>query len=413
MYMKFRDLIPLSLNALLVNKSRSALTMLGIVIGIGSVILMISVGQSAQGYLLNQIASFGSDVVFVANGKGDETRGGPPSATIKQTLTEKDFKKLRALPWVTDISGDVITNDLVTYANQEKRTQISGCSMGELRVFNTSIGSGRFIDDQDLESRSRVIVLGSNMAEQLFGQENPLGKTVKVAKQPFRVVGVMAPAGTRFFTNYDNQVYIPFTTFFDLFNKNRLNFISLKSGKVHPGEAKELIRVELRELHNIENPQGVLAKDDFRVATQEDAIRNASVIGSILSILLGSIASISLFVAGIGIMNIMYVTVTERTREIGLRKAIGAHERDILGQFLSEAVMMTFMGGCLGVLFGILLSWLSIQIISHLQSGWSFVVPWSGIVIGFGVSSLIGILFGYFPARRAARLHPIDALRYE
>ena len=411
--MRLRDLLPLSFRALLVNKSRTFLTMLGIVIGIASVILMLAVGQAAQRFLLFQVSSFGSDILFIANGKGDETRGGPPSANIKQTLTLKDYRKLKEQTWPRAVAGSVINRDLVEYAGLSKLTQVTGGSPDEIIVFNETISRGRGLSDEDIDGRTRVVVLGSKVADRLFGQEDPLGRVIKIGKQPFKVIGLLAPAGTRFFSDADDQVYIPFTAFFDLYNKDKLNFLSMKTGNVAPREAKELVRVLLRETHNLDNPEGILAKDDFRVATQEDSIKNAAVIGTILQILLGSVASISLIVAGVGIMNIMYVTVTERTREIGLRKAIGAKRRDILLQFLGEAIILTVVAGVIGIACGITFSWVAILIIQRLQQGWSFGIPWNGVALGFFVSAAIGIIFGFFPARRAAQLNPIEALRYE
>lgn len=411
--MRVRDLFPLAFRALLVNKSRTALTMLGIVIGIASVILMLAVGQAAQRFLLYQISSFGSDILFIANGKGDETRGGPPNTNLKQTLTLRDYRKLKSMGWPKAVAGSIINRDLVEYGGLSKLTQVTGSSPGEVIVFNEVIARGRGILDEDIDGRSRIVMLGSKVADRLFGQEDSIGRILKIGKQPFKVVGVMAPAGTRFFSDADDQVYIPFTSFFDLYNKDKLNFISMKTGNVSPREAKELVRVALRETHNLDNPEGILSKDDFRVATQEDSIKNAAVIGTILQILLGSIASISLVVAGVGIMNIMYVTVTERTREIGLRKAIGARQGDILRQFLSEAIILTVVAGCIGIFLGISFSYIAILVIQHLQEGWSFGIPWNGVAIGFFVSAAIGIVFGFFPARRAAGLNPIEALRYE
>ncbi len=411
--MRIRDLVPLSIAALVINKSRTVLTMLGIIIGIASVMLMIGVGQAAQRYLLSQVASFGSDLVFISNGKGDTTRGGPPSATQKQTLTMKDLEKLQSLSWPKAVTGIMAMRDLVSYGGVDRVTQISGSTPGETVVFGEVVASGRYISEEDIQSRARVVVLGSKIAEALFGQEIPVGHVIKIAKQSFKVIGVIAPAGTRFFSDADQQVYIPVTAAFDVYNKDRLNFIGVKTGDTRPSTAKEFIRTALRETHNIENPNGILSKDDFRVASQEDAMKNADVIGSILEILLGSIASISLVVAGVGIMNIMYVTVTERTREIGLRKSLGARRRDILGQFLAEAVMLTVIAGLIGVLLGFTLTWLGIYIISQFQAGWTFEIPWNGAAIGFGVSAAIGVIFGFFPARRAAQLSPIEALRYE
>lgn len=411
--MRIRDLVPLSIAALVINKSRTVLTMLGIIIGIASVMLMIGVGQAAQRYLLSQVASFGSDLVFISNGKGDTTRGGPPSATQKQTLTLEDLNKLKTATWPKAVTGIMATRDLVSYGGVDRVTQISGSTPDETIVFSEVVASGRYILQDDIQSHARVVVLGSKIAETLFGQEVPVGHMIKIAKQSFKVIGVIAPAGTRFFSDADQQVYIPVTAAFDVYNKDRLNFIGVKTGDTRPSAAKELIRTALRETHNIENPNGILSKDDFRVASQEDAMKNADVIGSILEILLGSIASISLVVAGVGIMNIMYVTVTERTREIGLRKSLGARRRDILGQFLAEAVMLTVIAGLIGVLLGFTLTWLGIYIISQFQAGWTFEIPWNGAAIGFGVSAAIGVIFGFFPARRAAQLRPIEALRYE
>lgn len=411
--MKTADLARLSYRALLINKTRSALTMLGIVIGILSVILMISVGQAAQQYLLSQIASFGSDLVFVGSGRGDTKRGGPPSGEIKQSLTFHDYEKLRDLSWVKSANGSVQMQDLVSFGGVDRYAMVDGTTPEEARIFNLTVAQGRFIETTDMDSRARVIVLGKDVATQMFGEEDPLGKSVRISKRSYRVVGVLGPAGTRFFSNVDAQVYIPVTTALDAYNKTHLNFLSIKAGDVRPAEAKERIRVLLRETHNIDNPGNDLAKDDFIVSSQEDTMKSADTIGTILQTLLGSIASISLVVAGVGIMNIMYVTVTERTREIGLRKAIGARRRDIMGQFLAEAILLTVTGGLIGVACGVAAAWGAIKLISSFQSGWAFVMPWTGMAIGFGVSTLIGMIFGYFPARAAAKMSPIEALRHE
>jgi putative ABC transport system permease protein len=196
-------------------------------------------------------------------------------------------------------------------------------------------------------------------------------------------------------------------------NMEKLQFMSVKTGTVATNEAKERIRIILRESHRIDNPTGDLSKDDFFIASQEDTAERAGMIGTILSVLLSSIASISLVVGGVGIMNIMYVTVTERTREIGLRKAIGARGQDILRQFLYEAIFLSVCAGILGIIVGMGFSWLGLQALAAYQKGWSFNMPWSGAALGFGVSVAIGIVFGYFPARKAAKLNPIEALRYE
>ncbi|HWR00130.1 MAG TPA: ABC transporter permease, partial [Candidatus Methylomirabilis sp.] len=382
------------------------------VIGIASVILMLSVGQAAQSYLLSQVAAFGSDLVIVTNGRGDEMETGPPDVTQKLTLTYDDYKRLKRETWVRNAAASVMSTDVVTYGPISKFVSVGGSTPDEPIMFNSEIDRGRFIQDDDVNSYATVIVLGAGIADDLFGEQDPIGHQVKINKRNFRVIGVMKHAGARFFSEPDEEVYIPVTSALRLYNKDRLNFIMLKA-TTGVNEAKELVRVTLRESHNLNNPKGVLSKDDFRVATQEDAVRNAGIISNILQILLASVAAISLLVGGIGIMNIMYVNVTERTHEIGLRKALGAKRNDVMNQFLAEAVFLTLMGGVIGVATGLALSWAAIQIILQFQGGWSFILPWNGIVLGFSVSFAIGLLFGFFPARKASRLHPIEALRFE
>ena len=411
--MRFRDLFSLSYTSIVRTRGRAVLTMLGIVIGIGSVILMLSIGQAAEGYLLSQVASFGSDLIFVSSGKGDESESGPPSGNIKQTLTIDDMKTLERQPWVRVVNGSFINMDLLSNGSTSAYTQVQGTGPGELIIFNTKAETGRFITQDDVDSRAKVIVLGAGVAKRFFSDSDPIGQFLKVNKQNFRIIGVMEHGGTRFFTKVDDQVYVPVTTLLALYNKDRVNFISVKPINLTVNQAKERVRLVLRDTHRLDNPEGKLSKDDFQVSSQEDAVRSASVIGDILQILLASVAAISLIVGGIGIMNIMLVTVTERTQEIGLRKSIGATRRDILGQFLIEAVGLTFIGGVIGVIGGLTISYLAIKIISSFQEGWTFVFPLSGVILATVVSTAIGIVFGIYPARKAAKLSPIEALRYE
>ncbi len=413
--MTYRDVLELSWKSLFRNRRRAALTMLGIVIGVASVILMLSVGHAAENYILSQVASFGSDLLFVRNGPGDGSTGaGPPTMTVKQTLRMNDYKDLRKQSWVTAVSAMYYQDLLVEYQSASSRKRVSGVTESDAEIFNTKIAVGRFLSEDEVDSRARVAVLGSDVAEDLFGQEDPIGKRIKVQKLYYRVIGVLEPAGTRFFTNLDQSVYVPVTSLMQALNKDRLQFVSVKIGDLDPVEAQERIRVLLRENHNLDNPEGELEKDDFFVATQEDTAERAGVIGFVLQILLVSIAAISLVVGGVGIMNIMFVTVTERTREIGLRKAIGARKRDILRQFLYEAVMICLFGGVLGAVAGIAFSWLGIWLLVQYQSpSWVFVFPMDGVLWGMGVSMAIGMIFGYYPAKQAAELNPIRALQYE
>ena len=408
--MTITDLIKSATQSLERTRGRSALTMLGIVIGIMSVILMLSIGEAAQRYILSQISSLGSDVLTVANGTKEEQ--GQPSLFLKETLTIKDVEKLRIQPWVTEITGQVRQSDQLTANGLDTNVTVAGTMPDEVRLNGLTMAAGAFFSQASVDSRSLEVLLGYDIADKAFGAEDPIGKTVKINGQGFKVTGVMAKVGTKSFQNVDKQVYMPVTTALDLYNKKYLSAISIKTS-LSLNDAKDRISVLLRERHNIDNPDGDLKKDDFNVTTQEDAVKSASQITQILQILLTSIAAISLIVGGIGIMNIMYVAVTERIREIGLRKALGATRSDILRQFILEAVMLTTLGGAFGILLGTSLSWVAVQLINKLQGGWTFTISINGIVLGLGVSAAIGIVFGYFPARRGALLTPIEALRTE
>lgn len=408
--MTISDLLQSSYQSLTRTKARSSLTMLGIVIGIASVILMLSIGEGAQRYILGQISSFGSDILFVTN--GPKVEEGQPTLFIKESLTLRDARRLEQETWMKNVVARIALSDELTANGFDTTVQIAGTSPDEAVLYGLHTQEGEFFGRASVESRERVVVLGHEVANKAFGETDPLGKTVKIGTANFRVIGVMEAMGTKAFQNVDKQVYIPVTAVADVYNKKYLSYIMVRTA-LPLDRAKERLQVALRDYHNLDNPNADLAKDDFNVTTQEDAVKNASTITSILQTLLVAIASISLIVGGIGIMNIMYVSVTERIKEIGLRKAIGARRRDILGQFLTEAVVLTGLGGILGVTFGFFLSWLAITLISTVQDGWTFELSVRGAMLGFVVSTAIGIVFGYFPAKRAAALNPIDALRVE
>ncbi len=384
------------------------MTMLGIVIGIMSVILILSIGEAAQRFIVNQVAVFGSDLLILENGRNPLESDGPPSPFIKEVLTEDDYDKLKSQPWIRVITANVQQSEIVMGNDEEYRVQVLGASADEPLIYSAKIREGSFFDEGQVNSRARVVALGANVADHLFGEDTAVGKLVKINSRNFRVVGVMDEAGTRFLQNVDDQVYIPFTAAMDLYNKKFLQYFVFKVD-IPIREAKRRTNDIMYEQHDILTSKDV----EYTLSTQDDVVEQTGQITQILQILLGSIASISLIVGGIGIMNIMYVSVTERVREIGLRKAVGAKQTDILSQFLLESIILTFLGGAIGTLMGVGLTWLAIQVILQFQDGWTFGVSWQGIVLSLLVSSAIGIVFGYAPARQAAKLDPIVALRKE
>ncbi len=408
--MRLPDLFITSSESLRRNTSRSLLTILGIIIGIAAVIVMLSIGQGAQGYVLNQVANLGSDVLFVESGNGG---GGPPSPFTQQVLHLSDAETLEKRGPFFVVSSTIITNAAVTAQENSTFTDIAGCDENQLEIFPAELASGRFIDHEDVTSHARVAVLGWDIAKDLFGDQDPIGQRVTIKNLPARVIGVVTPQGSKFFSNLDKRIYLPVTTTQrELLNVDYVSYIALKSvGDIEI--AKDEARAILRDTHAIDNPNGDTSKDDFTVSSQSDAVNTIAGVGLALTLLLASIAAISLIVGGIGIMNMMLVAVTERTREIGLRKAIGGTERNILNQFLLEAVMLTLGGGVLGITSGVLLSFLASLAISAFVDGWAFIIPPSAVVASFIVATVVGIAFGYYPAKRAAKLDPIEALRYE
>ncbi len=407
--MKTIDIIQETYFALTVNKVRSGLTILGIVIGIGSVIAMVSIGQGAQGTIEASIQSIGSNLLIVTpgaqRGAGVQVSAGRGSA---QTLTKEDADAISNQPiGITATAPEVSRRYQVTARGTNTNTQVIGTIASYPTVRNIAVEEGSFITDQNVRSLSKVAVLGPTARDDLFGQDgSAIGQSIRINKVDFKVVGVTKAKGGTGFGSQDDVIFVPLSTAQRfLAGDTYVTTISIQAQSADQmTQVQQQVTDLLLDRHHIDNPQ--LA--DFQVLNQADIVATASSVTGTFTILLGAIAGISLVVGGIGIMNMMLTTVTERTREIGLRKAIGAKRRDISLQFLAEAVMLTLLGG----VFGVLLGWLLALGVSSF-AGLATTVSTTAMLLAFAVSAAIGIIFGYYPARRAAGLNPIEALRYE
>ena len=406
--MNLGDLLQEALAALTANKVRSSLTILGIVIGIGSVIAMVSIGQGAQRQIQSSIQSLGSNLINVSPGfqRGfGGVRGGRGGAT---TLTLEDVEAIASqVPHVAAVAPSVTGRYQIIQKAQNTNTQVMGTVETYPQIRNIEMESGSFISLRNISSRTKVAVLGPTTRDDLFGEGvNPVGQKIKINRLRFTVIGVTKAKGGSGFTNQDDVVFIPISTAQRFLSGNDyVNNISVQATEERVmAQVQESIIQLLLARHNIADPQ--LA--DFSVINQADIVAAATAVTNTFTILLASIAGISLLVGGVGIMNMMLTTVTERTREIGLRKAIGAKKKDITLQFLSEAVILTFLGGAIGIVLGITLAFAVSQF-----AGIPTKVALSSILLAFGVSAAIGLIFGYYPARKAAQLNPIEALRYE
>ncbi len=407
--MNITDLFEETVSALTVNKMRSGLTMLGIIIGIASVIAMISIGQGAQGSIESSIQSIGSNLILVmpgfARGVGTQISTGRGSA---QTLTQEDADALqKEVTGAKAIAPETSRRYQVTARGTNTNTQITGTNESYPEVRNVEVDTGSFITDQNVQQLSKVAVLGPTTRDDLFGVgTSPIGESIRINNINFKVIGVTKSKGGTGFGNQDDVIYIPISVAQKfLAGNNGVSTISVEATSQNDMvQVQSQITNVLLKRHNIGDP----AQADFQVLNQQDIIATASSVTNIFTILLASVAGISLVVGGIGIMNMMLTTVTERTREIGLRKAIGATKKDISWQFLAESFMLTFLGGAVGIILG----WLISFGVSKL-AGIPTKVSLLSIVLAFGVSAVIGIIFGYYPARRAAKLNPIEALRYE
>ncbi len=429
--MNFISTFKLIIRSLLARKGRSFLTMLGIVIGVAGVIIIISLGAGAQSLVLGQITKLGSNLLSVQPGKSNEK--GPPAqvfGVVITTLTADDAKVLAdtsQVPHATGVNALVRGSGSLSSGNKTVDTNFVGTDAGYTKVVNFSMQSGSFFDQQEEQGNANVVVLGSTVADELFGESgvDPIGQVVKAksASQsgaaagagslsvPLRVIGVISPRGSAFFQDQDDQIFIPLgLAQQQLVGIHYLQAINIKVDSAdNVQQTIDDVQATMRRQHHIRIDSEV----DFTVRNTADAIGILTTITNALSLFLTLMAAISLVVGGIGILNIMLVTVAERTREIGLRKAVGATNAAVRNQFLLEAGALTSLGGFIGIMVGVVVSYLISLLMHKLGYDWAFVISLTSIIMAVGVSVLTGVIFGSYPAYKASMLNPIEALRYE
>ncbi|WEK33648.1 MAG: ABC transporter permease [Candidatus Pseudobacter hemicellulosilyticus] len=404
------NLFRIAWKALLRNKLRAFLTMLGIIIGVGSVITMVAIGQGSKQSIRDQLGSMGSNMINIRPSSNETVGGGARlGASGLQTLKEADAKAIeKQAQYVTDVSPAVTSSGQVINAALNWPSQIQGVSPGFLNIRQWKIKSGANFTDEDVRSLAKVCLIGQTIVENIFPSgEDPIGKTIRFGKTPFKVIGVLEEKGENTFgQDQDDLILAPYSTI-----QKRILAIDYIQSIYASAESEESSDAAVTEITSILRAQHKLkedAQDDFTVRAQAELISTISSTSELLTVLLAAIAGISLVVGGIGIMNIMYVSVTERTKEIGLRMSIGARGIDILLQFLVEAIFISLTGGLIGVALGLA----SAKVVS-LTLGWPTLVSESSIILSFLVCAFTGVFFGYYPARNASRLDPIEALRYE
>jgi putative ABC transport system permease protein len=408
--MRYLVILKVAFRALRRNKLRTALTMLGIIIGVGAVIAMVSIGQGANAMVQDQIESIGTNIMYVWAGSHMAPGAVRQGAGTAASLTAEDVTAIeREVPTVASATPVVRANAQLIYSNQNWGTNIQGTNEKFCQIRRWSLAEGEFFTESDVRSAARVAVVGQTVVENLFQGVNPLGQTVRVRNLPFRVIGVLSAKGQSMMgQDQDDLVVTPYTTVQKkLLGQTILSIGSVMISCVSP-KASRLTEIQITDLLRQRHRIQAGAEDDFRVRNMSDVAETAQQTNQVMTLLLGSIAAVSLLVGGIGIMNIMLVSVTERTREIGIRMAIGARPGHIRLQFLTESVVLSLLGGAFGILLG---AGLSIAIAKLLT--WPTLLSPLSMMVSFGFSAAVGMFFGYYPAHKAASLDPIEALRYE
>jgi putative ABC transport system permease protein len=419
--MSFAQALLEAIESLNGNKMRSGLTVLGIVIGVAAVIAMLAVGNGAQASITGSISSIGTNLLFVFRGGPDQARG-PGGGTARsgnneRPLTLGDAEAIAdpfAAPSVAGVAPAIQGNGTITYAGETTTTTFSGVTPEYAIVRNMELAEGDFINGEHINGRMSVVILGPETADAIFGYHDGIvGETVRIEGQPFRVIGVLVAKGGGAFGSEDDAAYIPFTTAqARLIKRDSRDQVDVIFAQATSAEAVTLASDEISNILR-QRHRTPIGDDDFTVFTQQDFLQTFETITGVLTIFLGGIAGISLLVGGIGIMNIMLVSVTERTREIGLRKALGARKKDILMQFLTESSLLSFIGGIIGILFGWLIAFVVGKVATATGNTFTPIVGTDAILLSTSFSAAIGLFFGIYPASRAASLEPVEALRHE
>jgi putative ABC transport system permease protein len=418
MFVRIQKSIAIAQAALIRHKLRAVLTILGITVGITAVIVVLSAGKAIELFITSQVTQFGTDWIQVevkvpaTAHTSVENAGGMAQGITITTMKVKDAEEIQKNSNIADVYAGAATSEVISVEDKNKIAMIFGVTEGFQRVDTGEISAGRFFTDSEDKGLARVIVLGSRLKETMFGDEDAIGKTVKIKKYNFKVIGVMAERGSAGVFSMDDMIIMPLRSLQKLIQGiDYVSFILATMKDKSLGEQTvEELTVLMRDQHDITDPR----LDDFAVTTADQAMSMLAVITGAIKILLFALASISLVVGGVGIMNIMYVSVAERTFEIGLRKALGAKQNDILRQFLTEAVIITFLGGILGIILGVFITWLiSFVAKTFLNFNWQFYFSLTYVVLASGISIFVGLVAGLYPARSAASLDPMVALRKE
>lgn len=414
--MTIKNSFKIAIIGLKTNKSRSWLTILGIVIGIGAIMMIMSVGRGAEKLILGEFSGMGAEMIVIKPGKEPKGPTEMVESLLGDSLKDREvnaLKKKSNVPGIINLVPAVFVFGSASYLGETFNPIIFGWSAEFMAdIYDTYPEEGTLFDDNDIKQKASVAVIGSRVKKELFGFSDAVGKNIKIKNKNFKVVGVLPPKGQASLFDIDKVIVLPYTTAqtYLMGTDYYHEIIAMAESPEAVNGAVFDIKATLRELHNITNPD----KDDFFIVTQQGMVEQVKNVMSALTIFLSLVVAVSLIVGGVGVMNIMLVSVTERTREIGLRKSVGATKRDILIQFLFESVILTFVGGFIGIAIGTLFSFAASIILTEFYNfAWAFSFPLSAALLGLSVSSVVGLVFGIYPARQAAGKNPIEALRYE